>query len=300
MKLFLFGAGYSARGVATELANEAEWIGGTSRSDAQLQTLPDYGIEPFRFGGRDDDVGSLPLGNVTHLLISVAPDAKGDPVLKAVGDTIRHHMPSLQWIGYFSTIGVYGDAEGGWIDETARRLASKKRGHERIAAEDGWSALGEELGLPVAILRLAGIYGPGRNQMVKLAEGKARRIIKPGQVFNRIHVDDIAGATAHVMRLKADGAWNVTDDEPAPPQDVIDYAASLMGVEPPPAIDFESADLSPMARSFYGDNKRVSNAKLRQAGYRFRFPDYRSALDHLWQTDAWRGRGVLDAPRAMG
>ncbi|MCP1198841.1 NAD-dependent epimerase/dehydratase family protein [Notoacmeibacter sp. MSK16QG-6] len=299
MKLFFFGAGYSARAVATALASDADWIGGTSRSDAQLQTLGEFGIEPFRFAGRDDDISSLPLSDVTHLLVSIAPDREGDPVLDAASEIIRRNMPALRWIGYFSTIGVYGDAEGGWIDEDTRRLATKKRGHERIAAEDAWLALGEERGIPVAILRLAGIYGPGRNQMVKITEGKARRIVKPGQVFNRIHVDDIAGATAHLLRRRARGVWNLTDDEPAPPQDVIEYAATLMGVEPPPAIDFATADLSPMARSFYGDNKRVSNAKLRQAGYSFRFPDYRSALDHLWRSGNWRGRGTLDAPRSM-
>ncbi|RLQ86950.1 SDR family oxidoreductase [Notoacmeibacter ruber] len=299
MRLFLFGAGYSARGVAQELAAESEWIGGTSRSADQLKTLPDFGIAPYRFAGRDDDVATMPLFDVTHLLVSIAPDQQGDPVLDAAGDTIRNNMPALRWIGYFSTIGVYGDADGKWIDESAPRLSDKRRGRERIDAEDGWIALGNALDIPVAVLRLAGIYGPGRNQLLKLAEGKARRIIKPGQVFNRIHVDDIAGATAHLLRQKANGAWNITDDEPAPPQDVIEYAAGLMGVQPPPAVDFDTADLSPMVRSFYGDNKRVSNARLKASGYSLRFPDYRSALDHLWQSDRWRGRGPLDAPRAM-
>ncbi len=300
VRLFLFGAGYSARGVARELAGEADWIGGTSRSDEQLATLPEFGIEPHRFAGRDDDVSTLPLSDVTHLLVSIAPDRDGDAVLDAVRTTIRNGMPSLQWVGYFSTIGVYGDSAGDWIDETAPRLTDKKRGRERIGAEDAWLALGEEMNLPVAIMRLSGIYGPGRNQFVKLSEGKARRIIKPGQVFNRIHVDDIAGATAFLMRQNAGGAWNISDDEPAPPQDVIEYAAELMGIEPPPPLDFDTADLSPMARSFYGDNKRVSSRKLQRAGYRLRFPNYRTALDDLWSNGTWRGRGPLDAPRAMG
>jgi len=163
-----------------------------------------------------------------------------------------------------------------------------KRSVMRVIAERDWLKLGQEIGRPVAVLRLSGIYGPGRNALVNLADGTARRLVKPGQVFNRIHCDDIAGALWHLAGKNLGGIFNVTDDEPAPPQDVVAYAAGLMGVEPPPEIAFETAELSPMARSFYGENKRVSNAAIKAAGYGFAFPDYRSALERMWADGSWR------------
>ncbi len=178
-------------------------------------------------------------------------------------------MPNLRWIGYLSTIGVYGNHDGAWIDETAECKPRAGRSDNRREAEKEWEALAAKRGVPLAILRLSGIYGPGRNAFVNLANGTARRLIKPGQVFNRIHVDDIAGSLAHLARHETGGIFNVTDDEPAPPQDVVAYAAERMGVALPPEIPFETAELTPMARSFYGENKRVSNAKLKATGYRF-------------------------------
>jgi nucleoside-diphosphate-sugar epimerase len=169
----------------------------------------------------------------------------------------------------------------------------------RVAAENEWLALGEVTGVPVAILRLSGIYGPGRNAFVNLANGTAKRLIKPGQVFNRIHVADIAGALWHLADRNRGGVFNVTDDLPAAPQDVVTYAAELMGVEPPPEIPFASAQLSPMARSFYGENKRVSNAAIKERGYRFRYPDYRSAFDAMWAEGTWAGNGESDARSPM-
>ena len=197
-------------------------------------------------------------------------------------------MPALEWIGYLSTVGVYGDHGGGWVDETAECRPVSKRSVMRVSAEQDWLELGQAIGRPVAILRLSGIYGPGRNALVNLADGTARRLVKPGQVFNRIHCDDIAGALWHLIDHNLGGIFNVTDDLPAPPQDVVAYAASLMGVTPPPEIPFETAQLSPMARSFYGENKRVANAAIKAAGYNFRFPDYRVALDHMWADGNWR------------
>jgi nucleoside-diphosphate-sugar epimerase len=187
-------------------------------------------------------------------------------------------MPALEWIGYLSTVGVYGDHGGGWVDETSECRPVSKRSAMRVAAEQDWLKLGREIGRPVAILRLSGIYGPGRNALVNLENGTARRLVKPDQVFNRIHCDDIAGALLHLARVNRGGIFNVTDDLPAPPQDVT----------PPPEIPFETAQLSPMARSFYGENKRVANTAIKAAGYRFRFPDYRSALDRMWADDNWR------------
>ncbi len=176
-------------------------------------------------------------------------------------------MPNLRWIGYLSTVGVYGDHGGAWVDETSEcRPVSRRSIDARRRPNRQWLALGDETALPVAVLRLSGIYGPGRNAFVNLANGTARRLVKPGQVFNRIHVDDIAGALWHLASSDIGGVFNVTDDEPAPPQDVVAYAAELMGVAPPPEIPFETAELSPMARSFYGENKRVSNAAIKAVG----------------------------------
>ena len=206
-------------------------------------------------------------------------------------------MPQLAWIGYLSTVGVYGDHGGAWVDETSEcRPVSRRSIAARSRPSRQWLALGETTALPVAVLRLSGIYGPGRNAFVNLANGTAKRLIKPGQVFNRIHVDDIAGALWHLAGSDIGGVFNVTDDEPAPPQDVVTYAAELMGVAPPPEIPFETAELSPMARSFYGENKRVSNAAIKAAGYGFQFPDYRSAFDRMWATAP--GRAQARATRA--
>ncbi len=163
-----------------------------------------------------------------------------------------------------------------------------RRSHERLAAEQAWAALGERHGVPVAILRLSGIYGPGRNAFLNLERGTARRIVKPDQVFNRIHVDDIAGSLRLLAGTDAGGTFDITDDEPAPPQDVVAYAAGLMGVTPPPEIPFAQAEMTPMARSFYGENKRVSNERIKGLGYRFAFPDYRTAFSVMWREDRWR------------
>ena len=163
------------------------------------------------------------------------------------------------------------------------------RSQARLAAERAWAASFGAAGLPLAILRLSGIYGPGRNGIRSAVEGTARRLIKPHQVFNRIRVEDIAGATAHLAKLAHGGIVNVTDNEPAPPQDVVAFACGLAGVDLPPEQDFETADISPMARSFYGENKRVANARLGDLGYRLAYPDYRVSLRQLWSSGQWPG-----------
>jgi len=202
-------------------------------------------------------------------------------VLTAFRETILERMPKLAWIGYLSTVGVYGDHGGGWVDETTPLKPVSQRSVERVAAEGAWEAIAASRGVPLAILRLSGIYGPGRNAFVNLAEGKARRLVKPGQVFNRIHVEDIAGSLQLLADDAIGGIFNVTDDEPAPPQDVVEFAAKLAAVPVPPEIDFDTATLSPMARSFYGENKRVSNARMKRTGYTFSYPTYREALAAL-------------------
>ena len=287
MQVFIFGAGYSGKAFARANGNSAP-VFGTTRSPEKFEALRLAGIEPLRFDGALTGEIEDALAKTTHLVLSVAPDEVGDAVLNAVGAKIRENMPALQWIGYLSTVGVYGDHGGAWVDETGACKPASKRSVMRVAAEHEWLKLGEAIAKPVAILRLSGIYGPGRNALVNLEDGTARRLVKPGQVFNRIHCDDIAGALWHLIGGNTGGIFNVTDDEPAPPQDVVAYAAGLMGIEPPPEIPFETAELSPMARSFYGENKRVANAAIKAAGYRFQYPNYRVALDRMWRDGSWR------------
>ncbi|PDQ19552.1 NAD(P)-dependent oxidoreductase [Mesorhizobium sanjuanii] len=285
-QFFIFGAGYSGKAFA-RASKDAGTIFGTTRSAEKFAALRQAGIEPLLFDGAPTPEIGGALKETTHLIVSVAPDEAGDPVLNAMRRTIAD-MPALEWIAYLSTVGVYGDYGGAWVDETAECRPVSKRSIMRVAAERDWLQLGREIGRPLAILRLSGIYGPGRNALVNLENGTARRLVKPGQVFNRIHCDDIAGALRHLAGSNIGGIFNVTDDLPAPPQDVVAYAASLMGIEPPPEIPFETAQLSPMARSFYGENKRVANIAVKAAGYRFRFPDYRAAFDRMWADGDWR------------
>jgi nucleoside-diphosphate-sugar epimerase len=286
-RFFIFGAGYSGKAFARANAHRTP-VFGTTRAPEKFDALRSAGIEPLQFDGALSPELSEALARTTHLIVSVAPDEAGEPVLNAAGDALRKQMPALQWIGYLSTVGVYGDHGGAWVEETSECRPMSKRSVMRVGAEQEWLTLGREIGKPVAILRLSGIYGPGRNALTNLADGTARRLVKPGQVFNRIHCDDIAGALWLLADKTLGGIFNVTDDEPAPPQDVVAYAAGLMGVEPPPEIPFETAQLSPMARSFYGENKRVANKAIKAAGYRFRFPNYRVSLERMWAEGNWR------------
>lgn len=289
MKIFIFGAGYSARAFARRIAGKATFIGGTTRAAERMAPIERSGIVPFLFDGKrplSSEIAKA-LETTTHLLVSVGPGEAGCPVLSHARATIAQ-MPALEWIGYLSTIGVYGDHDGAWVAEESECRPTEQRTIARIGAEAEWTALGARVGRPVAILRLSGIYGPGRNALVNIARGTARRIIRPGQVFNRIHTDDIAGALAFLAEGRTGGVFNVSDDMPAPPQDVIEFAARLMGTEPPPEIPFEEACLSPMARSFYGNLKRVSNARIKALGYRFAHPDYRSGLQTMWQNGSWK------------
>jgi nucleoside-diphosphate-sugar epimerase len=206
---------------------------------------------------------------------------------------LRHYrelvagLSTLDWIGYLSTVGVYGDQSGALVDETATPLPNNERTKARAVAESGWLALGEEIGRPVQVFRLAGIYGPGRSALDKIAAGTARRVVKPGQVFNRIHVEDIATVLeASMARPRAGAVYNVADDEPAPPEDVVAYAAALLGVEPPPAVPFAEAELTPMARSFYSNLRRVCNARIKsELGVALAYPTYREGLRGVLTDD---------------
>lgn len=271
--LLSIGHGYSARALAPLLIRRGWRVIGTTRSPAKIGQLERQGVEPLIWPGN-----RLPLENATHLLTSVAPNDEGDPVLNEIGDRLRRAR-NLEWVGYLSTTGVYGDHDGGWVDEDAPLTPSTKRGQARVDAEAAWAALG----LPLHVFRLAGIYGPGRGPFAKVRAGTARRIIKEGQVFSRIHVDDIAVTVlASIERPNPGAVYNVCDDEPAPPQDVIAHAAELLGLPIPPAVPFEEADMSPMARSFYSDSKRVKNERIKtELGVRLKYPDYKSGLAAL-------------------
>lgn len=286
--IFIFGAGFSGRAIGREAAARGITAYGTTRLVGNAEALRSAGLRPLIFKGEalSRDVGAA-LAETTHLIVSVPPRGAVDPVLFAARGQILSYMPQLRWIGYLSTVGVYGDHGGEWVDERARCRPKSTRSSARLQAENAWQGLAIEAGLPLAILRLSGIYGPGRNGIMKLADGTAKRIVKPGQVFNRIHVEDIAGAVLHLAERQAAGIYNVTDDEPGPPQEVVAFTAEMMGIEPPPEVPFAEAEMSEMARSFYGDNKRVANDKLKEAGYRLRFPDYRTGLTGMWSAGNW-------------
>ncbi|RIX99504.1 SDR family oxidoreductase [Aureimonas flava] len=280
-RVFVFGCGYSAAAYLHRLETDAI-AGVTTRSPKKAAGLAALGWRPHLFDGtRPGDGIAQALRDTTHLLLSIAPGEGGDPVLRHHEDTLLREAPALRWIGYLSTVGVYGDHGGAWVDEDTPPAPVSKRSRERLDTERAWTAFSERRAVPLAILRLSGIYGPGRSPFDKLAAGTARRLVKPGQVFNRIHVDDIAGALAHLSAGGIGGVFNVTDDEPAPPQDVVAHAAALGGHPLPPEIDFATADLTPMARSFYGENKRVANRRLERAGYRMIFPTFREGLAAL-------------------
>ena len=288
MRMMIFGAGYSGKAIGSLVASQGHTVAGTTRSAEKMPALETSRIRPYVFEGASISPDlSTELRTVTHLVQSIAPGREGDPLIRILGTDLGRLMPSLEWIGYLSTVGVYGDHGGAWVDEDTPCKPVSARSMERLEAEDAWRALAEASGIPLAILRLSGIYGPGRNAFVNLANGTARRLIKKDQVFNRIRVEDIAGATLLSAAARSAGTFNVTDSGPCPPQDVIVEAARLMSVAPPPEQDFETAELSPMARSFYGENKRVSNGRIKALGFRFLYPDYRVSLKQLWESGQW-------------
>jgi nucleoside-diphosphate-sugar epimerase len=280
--LFCFGFGYTARELARQLPRDGWRITGTSRSDEGCARIREAGHDAVLFDG-ETPMDSSVLDGVTHVLHSISPGANGDPVLRLHGDDLAARADQIAWFGYLSTTGVYGDRGGDWVDEASSLEPSTSRGQARLEAEAGWFGMREAFDLPVHVFRLAGIYGPGRNQIEGLRNGTAKRIVKPGQVFSRIHVEDIAGILRASMAHPNPGsAYNVCDDEPAPPQDVVKWAAELIGIEPPPEVAFEDAGLSPMAKSFYSESKKVSNAKVTdELGYEFRYPTFREGLKAL-------------------
>ena len=283
--LISFGHGYSAQALARRLLPRGWRVVGTTRRAEALPRLEASGIVPVVWPGRSLTAA---LAEATHILVSTPPGAEGDPVLAALHDQIAAAAPALQWVGYLSTTGVYGDHCGGWVDEATPLTPSTERGRARVVAEAAWQDLAAGAGLPLHIFRLAGIYGPGRGPFAKLRNGTARRIVKPGQVFSRIHVEDIAQVLdASIAEPNPGAVYNVCDDDPAPPEEVIAFAAELLGVPVPPPVPFDVAELPPMARSFYAESKRVRNDRIKaELGVRLLYPSYRDGLPALLGCEA--------------
>ena len=278
--LFCFGLGYTCRRLALDLRREGWRVGGTVRDPARIAELAKEGIEAVAFGS--DAAASL-LSRATHIIDSIPPVPGKAPLPLACHSKALTRLEDLQWFAYLSTTGVYGDHGGGWVDESDDVAPATERGRRRQAAEEAWLIMHERFGLPVHVFRLAGIYGPGRGVLEQVRAGKARRIIKPGQVFSRIHVDDIvATLKASIDRTSPGAVYNVCDDEPESPAVVTEYACHLLGVTAPRPVAFAEANLSAMAASFYADNKRVSNRRItEELGVRLRFPSYREGLAAL-------------------
>jgi nucleoside-diphosphate-sugar epimerase len=281
--MLFFGFGFCAQALAPQLAARGWRMSATCRDAEKAAQVEAMGITPLHLDGAP--LTPERLAGVSHILLSAAPTREGDPALPLLTPALEARETALTWVGYLSTTGVYGDHAGAWIDEDTPRGTMGARGQARVDAEAAWGALAKAQDLPIHYFRLAGIYGPGRNQLVSMQNGKARRIEKQGQVFSRIHVDDIAQILlASIDKPHAGRAYSVCDDAPAPPQDVVAFAADLLGLEAPPLIAFEAAELSPMAQSFYADNKRIKNTRLKQElGVELLYPDYRAGLSALYQ-----------------
>ena len=284
--LVIFGLGQSARAFVRRYGGDYTSITATVRDSASASAMQGVEIMDFNDTGFDPRLTPAIIG-ADVILCSVPPDAEGDPVLEWFGDT-KQAARQLKWLGYLSTIGVYGDHQGGWVDETTPVQANHERSHRRVMAEQTWQALAREADLPLHIFRLAGIYGPAQNALIQVRRGTAKRVIKTGQVFNRIHVDDIAQVLAASIRQPHPLAiYNVTDDHPCPPQDVVTHAAGLLGVAPPAEVPFEQANFTEMARSFYSENKRVSNRLIHEElGVTLLYPTYREGLQALLAAQA--------------
>ena len=285
--LFCFGYGYCCDYLGHALMQSAEWqVSGTTRDYDKKEVLEARGIHSYLFDkGTPLADPRYILDDVTHLLISTPPDDDGDPAFLAHAESLVK-LGKLQWVGYLSTTGVYGDRDGEWVDEDSTRTPSSKRGSRREKAEDQWLSLCKDHNIPVHIFRLAGIYGPGRSALDSIRAGQARRIDKPGHAFNRIHVEDIVQVLMASMRTPNPGRiYNLTDDEAAPSHEVIKCACELLGRPVPELIPFEMADMSPMARSFYNDNKRIRNDRIKdELGVELKYNNFREGL-----------RGCLDA-----
>ena len=278
MRLFVFGYGYSARALAKRLTPRGWTVAATFREPGGEARLVAEGIEPVAVS----DAGRIAaqMGAAQAVLITAPPTAQGCPALPALVRPMARAGAFPDWIGYLSTTGVYGDRQGGWVFEQSRLAAQSAEGARRVAAERDWLEVGRGMGLTITLHRLPGIYGPGRSAFDRLREGRARRVAAPGQVFSRIHVDDLAaGLEASIARPRAGGVYNLCDDEPAPNSQVVAHAATLLGIAPPPEETLDLDALAPSARRFYAETKRVSNALAKaELGWRPLYPTYREGL----------------------
>ncbi len=286
-RLFSIGFGYVAKAFAARLADKGWRIAGTTRSEEKVGEMREAGVAPVIWDGEDlgfELLGGGSLDGATAILISTPPGDLGCPALLAAADAITAQKGAIGWIGYLSTNGVYGDHGGAWVDEESALKGNSERAQRRIEAEEAWRRFCARRDLPLTIFRLPGIYGPGRSALDSVRAGKAKRIYKKGQVFSRMHVDDIAAALeASMTAPRAHDLYNLCDDEPGPPQDIVAYACGLLGMEPPPLIPIEDASLSEMAQSFYADNKRVSNQRMKSAfGMKLAYPTYREGLNAIF------------------
>lgn len=281
-----------------------DWaLGGTTRTKEKRASLRERGIEAFTFDNEKPlgDPFSMMAGT-THVLISTPPDHEGDIVFEHHAPDLLDMMPDLEWVGYLSTTGVYGDRDGAWVDESTPIRPSTIRGTRRAKAEYQWMSLLQSRGLPVHIFRLAGIYGPGRSALDSMRSGISRRIMKPGHAFCRVHVDDIVQVLLNSMLKPRPGnIYNVADDEPAPSHEVIAYAARLLGMDPPPLVRFEDANLAPITISFYSENKSVHNDKIKNDLHiGLKFPNYRVGLEACLEQEKKYISGEKIAPWGAG
>jgi len=282
--LFCFGLGFAAQALAKRMHTHGWNISGSCRAMDKEDSLKDLSVLPFDGIHATEEIRNA-LSKATHLLVSIPPQPSGDVVLQKFSLQIAE-CKNLEWIGYISSTGVYGDTQGEWVDESSPLQPVTELNKRRVEAENGWLDMVRENGCPVMVFRCVAIYGPGRNLLISVKQGRARRIEKPGLVFSRIHVEDLAQTLeASIKNPRPGEIYNVSDDEPSPPSEAVEYACKLLNITPPPLIPFESADLSEIARGFYLTCKRVGNKKIKEElGVKLQYPDYRSGLDTIFQT----------------
>jgi nucleoside-diphosphate-sugar epimerase len=296
-RLLVFGFGYSARALAVRLQGEGWRVAGTFRRPADRARLEALGVTPVPVGNPDEMQRAV--READGVLITAAPDAEGCPGLRALVPAMARATAFPDWIGYLSTTGVYGDRRGGWVTEQSRLAAQSLEGARRVGAERDWLEVGRGMGLTVTVFRLPGIYGPGRSALDRLRAGEARRIVAPGQVFSRVHVDDLAtGLAASIARPRAGGVYNLCDDAPCPNSEVIAYAAGLLGLAAPPEISLAEAGLSPAGMRFYAESKRVSNARAKaELGWLPSYPSYREGLSAILAAEGPATEGQANEER---
>ena len=294
-RVLILGLGWSGRVLAAQLQAHGIGVAGTVRDPS---FAPDDGLPRHQLHADTPPSPALldVIAQADAVLCSVPPDAEGDPALRLLLPALQA-SPALRWVGYLSSTSVYADRAGGWIDERSAADATEAAGVQRLLAEAQWRALAGQRGIASAVFRLPGLYGPGRNALVQLAQGRARHVVRPGQVFNRLHVDDLATVIIAAMRRPArQGRYLPSDDEPAPPQDVLAFAAKLGGFALPPAVAWDDPVLSPTLRRFYESNKRIDSRGTREAlGWQPRFPSYREGLTDLAASLAGHGPALPDS-----